>query len=138
MIVPCDTDVILNITLKFGGIDFKIPPTLAIDAGPGHLCLGTFASLNTPSRKQSLLYCSTQHSHVEQQSCTLVLPSCELFTLSSTKEIRELDLPRTYRAGRSGGCGEYPRADACPSDFGNRSWWPGARLGVCTTSGRVS
>ena len=68
--------------MTFGGIAFNIPPSnYVIDphdglAGFGNgtdSCFGAFANVDT--RKQSLLYCSAHHSHVEQQTFYLVPPS---------------------------------------------------------------
>jgi len=102
MIVPCDTN--MKITMTFGGTDFDIPSSAyilgAVSNVPG--CLGAFAVLDQLSCKQSLFYCPARRSHVEQQPFASVPPSCKLFTLNSTKEIRQLDLPRSHRAGSVG------------------------------------
>ena len=100
MIVPCDTSV--TITINFNGTAFNIPPSayvLTPIANADNRCISAFAEANT--RKQSFLYSSavphTHRSHVEQQTYILVPASCELFTLSSTKEIGKSDLPLSKR-----------------------------------------
>jgi len=77
MIVPCDAGV--NIDMTFNGTVFTIHPSAYViktgDVSTGTFagCFGAFAIRD--ARKQSLLYCSSHHSHVEQQTCYLVPPS---------------------------------------------------------------
>ena len=104
MTVPCDTDIRLTVTL--GGNSFDIPAFgLGIGSGPLTLtdspgrCLGPFAVRDDPSRKQSLLYCFTHYTHLEQHSFTLVPSSYNVFTPSSTYKIGESDLPRFEHGG---------------------------------------